>query len=275
MKTVLGLFALAVISVMACPPAVPTCPTSSCVYLWLGNFVPSLTAQSFDYYVDGVKLVIPGFSNGLPYEGKYVYPLACSNTTTVHEFGVGDPLQGGELGNTQVQVSGMQCGFVYSVFAWRRPNTQTGTEQYAVNVRIITGDASFGFFSGLYFNGIYRGNTVNGKYCRYDQNTGPGQCTRDPDQGRNNNGNAQIGLWQQMDMRMETGYANPVTLTTGGNTLYDAAVSGSVGGCETWIFYGDNQNQNAFPLMGGVSSAHSLIASSMTLMLLGVLIMLF
>jgi len=270
----------AVLAVKMCEftPPLPTCPyggPNSCAYLWVGNYVPSTSAPTFDFYLDQQVLTD---AQGVPYGRNFIVAVDCAGLNeTSHTLGLGDPLLGGEIASTRQSLlqGQLDCGIAFSFFAARAQNQQQGNtqvEKYRAAGRLLVGANNY--FSGLVFNGIYRGNDVKGRYCRFHQNTGPNQCTRDPDEGRDNNFNVGTTTWGEMQMREGPGYENPVTLSTNGgqNVFYDQYVEGDIGQCAVWIFYGDNQAQDQFPLAGGVSSGSLLSSSLSLLVLLGVTI---
>jgi len=230
--------------------------------LWLANYIPSVSAQQMDFYFDNATV-----GQFLGYGESFVITTDCNNGTD-HWLGLGPSTLGQQLSNSLLNVPTMPCGKLYAFFAYRAPN-QAPFERYSVGYLLVEGNVGFGWFSGFMFNGIYRGNNVSGKSCDYQDNTGPAQCTRNPDQGRTNVV-AQVGTWNEMKMRMSSTYSNPTTITTNTNgagtvVLFDVYVEGLVGQCAVWIYYGDNLNQAQFPIVGGVSAASSsapLVSSS-------------
>jgi len=248
-KTITLLLTL-VVTVLAVP-ATPSCPFSvGCYYVWVANYVPSTNNTQFSFFVDGVAV-----ATSVNYAASSVIPLACNSSVDpgfLHEFGVGPTWFGQTV---QTPINNVICNVMYAFFASRTTNSGT-TEVYSIGWRAMKG-SNPGYFSGLVFNGIYRGGALNAAFCEYDNNP---QCDNN-NRNQRQNRPATVGVWFEMDMRTGTNYGNPVTLTGDNIVFYDDTVSGAQDGLQAWIFYGDNQQQNAFPLSGGISSASFLTIS--------------
>jgi hypothetical protein len=243
--------------VLAGGPAKPTCTHAECVYVWVGNYVPSQTATAFDFLYDQVAV-----AENIIYGENRVIMLACNSSDSVnHEMAVSSSIIGTTSPNVFPQ---LYCGSLYSFFASRTTNGANNVEKYVATVRLLEGNVAFGYMSGLVFNGIYRGgqNGVNGKYCDKDS------ATCDLDHLDHRTGfNVPINQFNEMTLKMTSTFENPVTLNgPGGVTLFDDNVVGSVGDFQVWVFYGDNNDQANFPFQGGVSPA-SLLTISMTVMI--------
>jgi len=230
-------------------PATPACPfVIGCYYVWVANYVPSSYNQ-FDFFVDGVTV-----ATRIDYAASSVVPLACNSSVDpgyLHEFGIGPT----GIGQTiQTPINNVVCNTMYAFFASRTTNSGIN-EVYSIGWRAMHGNPSY--YSGLIFNGIYRGGNINAAFCEYNNNPNCDNNNRNQRQNRP----ATVGVWFEMDMRTGTNYGNPVTLTGDNTVFYDDVVSAAQNDFQVWAFYGDNQQQSTFPLRGGISSASFLTIS--------------
>jgi len=224
-------------------PNKPSCPFDNCLYLWTANYVPSLSASSFNFYLDSTAV-----AQNVPYGEELVTPLYCNTSlqTTderTHLFAVGPSTQVGAGNPFSFEVV---CDHLFAFFASRAPNINNN-EAYTLVLRDVEGNPSFGYESGLIFNGVYRGGTINAKYCDWNSAI----CNADRLDTRNNL-NVPANTINEMSMKALINPGNPVTITGFNNTLlFDGLVSGAVGDSEVWVFYGDAKDQADFPIMGG------------------------
>jgi len=254
MKIIALLFILAVSVVLADNPVQPTCPYAACYYFWVANLVPSTAATQFDFFFNEMPI-----ATAVNYGAKEVVAVYC-NATAVNFYptlALGSTLVGPQAQSTP---NDLACGFMYAFFATRKPNVNNA-EVYGIGYRMIAG--SPGYMSGFIFNGIYRGgqNGVNSAFCSKNSAT----CDTN-NQNQRTNQPVPINTWTEMQLKMPTGFENPVTITgPNGQTLFSDVVTGTVDTYQAFYFFGDNQDQTDFPLNGGISPA-SILTISMALL---------
>jgi len=255
------LLALAVIAVH-CGPALPSCPHTQCVYLWVANYVPSPSYSQFNFYVDDVAI-----RTALDYGFDEIIPVSCNSSqdSVVKHYSIAPTVTLAQAPITQQ--NDVTCGHLWSFFATRAPNVG-GVEKYSFAIRLLEGNSLNNYMSGFFFNGIFNGGNVNAQYCDYNN----ANCDVNNLNQRTNKA-ATLGVWNEMTLRMEPGYQNPVRITgPNGVVLFDDVVTGSIGDARTWAFYGDNNNQNNFPIRGGVSPASFLTISMSVLVALSAIV---
>jgi len=254
------LLALAVIAVH-CGPTLPSCPYTQCVYLWVANYVPSTTATQFNFYINDVPI-----TTALDYGFDEILAVNCSTSedAVVKRYSIAPTVTLSQAPITPA--NDVLCGHLYSFFATRAPNVNT-VEQYSFAIRQLE-NTDNSYMSGFFFNGIFNGGNVNAAYCDYNNPN----CNVN-NLGQRTNIAATLGVWNQMTLQMGPGYQNPVRITgPNGVVLFDDVVTGSLGDERTWAFYGDNNNQNNFPIRGGVSPASFLTISMSVLVALSAIV---
>jgi len=260
MKIVVFLVLTTISVAYAGGPTLPTCNFPECVYLWVGNYVPSTESTQFDFFIDQTTTVATAVNYGV----NTVYAVSCNSSTSQSiQLAIGVTTQG----PTNSVTPSLLCGHLYAFFASRLPNINNN-EQYGTVVRLMECAPGATWMSGLIFNGIYRGgeNGVNAAFC----DVAKPQC---PTNQGTTNLQVNINTINEMQLLMSSGYENPVTITgPSGQTLFSNNVLGAVGGVQIWIFYGDNQDQSVFPLQGGVSPAYFLTISFTVLVTLVALV---
>jgi len=249
-------------------PALPTCPfgAGNCAFLWVGNYVPSVTAPNFDFYLDNVL-----FRNNVAYATTEV--VACNCTTSAAYtpfFGIGSSLVGAQDSTTRIQPFALVCDRLYSFFASRKANTAGGIEQYQVTVSALYSPLGVTFMSGITFHLVYRSNpaAITVRYCKDTTSV----C--DATNGRTNQ-NVNLGQAVTNDFKVLGGFQNPIQITGAQRTLFDDTISGSVGDFFIFLYYGDQQNEGSFPVSGGLSSASTASISMALLAVLSVVVMCF
>jgi len=253
MKALLLCVLLAVVS--AVMPAIPaSCTSGQTACIWYGNFVPSTVAPNFDFYINHTH-----WRDSVAYGQNAIAAYNCGFYTT---FGIGD-----SNGNSETDTSSLpsiQCGVLYSFFAARKPDTQgnngnPNTPNYQVIAyEISTAPSGVNWVPGYVFHMIYNQRNINVAYCDGSNDN----CNRN---NNRQNTNINTAAMQQIQLEFANNFENPVTIN-GGTTLFDSTVVNSANTYSYWVFYGDNNNQGQFPVVGG--SGASMISASLLLIAL-------
>jgi hypothetical protein len=266
MKTIVLMLSFIAAVLGAGGPALPTCHfgPGNCAFLWVGNYVPSITAPNFDFYLDNVL-----FRNNVAYAATEVVACNCSASYAPF-FGIGSSLVGAQDTTTRIQPFSLVCDRLYSFFASRKANLAGGIEQYQVTVTPLYSPTGVTFMSGITFHLIYRSNpaTITVRYC--DENTAVCDATN----GRTT-ANVALGQATSNTLKVLGGFQNPIRITGAQRTLFDDTVSGSVGDFHVFLYYGDQQNEASFPVSGGLSSASTASISMALLAVLSVIVVCF
>jgi len=251
MKTFLLCVLLAVVSAKI-PPIPSTCTSGAMACLWYGNFIPSTVAPNFDFYVNHTH-----WRDTISYGTNTIESYPCGFYTTL---GIGDTNGNSEIATTTQPA--LQCGVLYTFFAARRPDTQgnngnPNTPNYQViSYALTTAPPGVNWVPGYVFHMIYNRGQINVAYCDGNQ----ANCDRN---NNRRNQNIQSATGQQIELEFANNFENPVTIN--GN-LFDSTVVNSANTYSYWVFYGDNNNQGQFPIVGG--SGASMISASLLLIAL-------
>jgi len=191
---------------------------------------------NFDFFVNSTT-----FQSSVPYGTNAIVAVNCAFATT---FGIG------EAGVGQIDTANvpqLRCGGLYTFFAARKRDTQgnngnPNTPNYqviAIELAPAPAGSTANYVPGYVFHMIYNRAEINIQYCDGTRS----DCTRN--NGRKNQ-DIQTAQAQSVNLMYTNNFENPVTI----NELYDNVVVNSYNTYSYWLFYGDNNRQDQFPIVG-------------------------